>query len=332
MGSPTLMELASSAVRGCIVAPPGCKLVVADLAGIENRVLAWLAGEGWKLQALRDYDAGTGPDLYKLAYSKSFAVPVDEVTKDQRQIGKVMELALGYAGGVGAFATMAAGYGMDLEDLADKVHAAAPGTVLMEAMSFLDWLRGQGKHKPPGMSDKAFVACDTLKRMWRAAHPATTALWRSVEEIATCAVQQPGVTVQAGRIRARRDGQWLRLAMPSGRALCYPRPEVDEKGQLSYMGTNQYTRKWERLRTYSGKLVENLCQAVARDVLASTMPAIEEAGYRIVLSVHDELLTETPDDPEFTAEQLAALMSTQPDWAKDLPLAAEGFEAKRYRK
>ena len=105
-----------------------------------------------------------------------------------------------------------------------------------------------------------------------------------------------------------------------------------EDGQVSYMGVNQYSRKWSRIKTYGGKLVENITQAAARDVLTSNMPAIEEAGYSIVLSVHDELLTEAPDTPDYTHEHLSALMATNPEWAPGLPLAAAGFEAYRYRK
>jgi DNA polymerase len=107
---------------------------------------------------------------------------------------------------------------------------------------------------------------------------------------------------------------------------------VDEAGKLSYMGANQYSRKWSRLKTYGGKLSENVTQAVARDVLAASMPKIEAAGYQIVLTVHDEIIAEAPDHEEFNADHLAGLMATNPTWAKNLPLAAAGFEAYRYRK
>jgi DNA polymerase len=98
------------------------------------------------------------------------------------------------------------------------------------------------------------------------------------------------------------------------------------------MGVNQYSRKWSRLLTYGGKLAENITQGVARDVLASSMAPIEAAGYEIVLTIHDEIIAEAPDSPEFNPDHLAGLMSTSPHWAGGLPLAAEGFEAMRYRK
>ena len=106
----------------------------------------------------------------------------------------------------------------------------------------------------------------------------------------------------------------------------------DDDGQISYFGVNQYTRQWGPIKTYGGKLVENATQAFARDILGSTMPAVERAGYEIVLSVHDELLTETPDTDEFNVAELSTMMSTAPTWAAGIPLAAAGFETYRYRK
>ncbi|MDH2999297.1 hypothetical protein A1D23_04155 [Chelonobacter oris] len=110
--------LASSALRGGIVAPEGKKLVVSDLSNIEGRMLVWLAGETWKVRAFREFDNGSGYDLYKMAYAKSFRISPEAVTKEQRQIGKVMELGLGYGGGVGAFLNFARVYNLDLDELA----------------------------------------------------------------------------------------------------------------------------------------------------------------------------------------------------------------------
>jgi DNA polymerase len=105
-----------------------------------------------------------------------------------------------------------------------------------------------------------------------------------------------------------------------------------DDGAITYMGMSQYTRKWTRLKSYGGKLFENVCQSVARDVMAENIPAIEAAGYEIVLSVHDELICEAPDSPEFNADHLSRLLATTPPWALGMPLAAAGFETNRYKK
>lgn len=326
-----VMELTSNTVRGALIAPPGRKLVVADLANIEGRVLAWLAGERWKLAAFLAFDEGNGPDLYKLAYAKSFAITPDEVTKDQRQVGKVEELMLGYEGGVGAFLTGAATYGIDLDAMAVAALPGIPADIVDEATSFLQW-RLKQRMGDFGLAPNTFVACDSIKRLWRQEHPATVALWRGVQDAAVSALTRPGKTFEYGRLLFSKTGAWLRIGLPSGRSLCYPGAALDEAGKLSYLGVNQYSRKWGRLKTYGGKLVENVTQAAARDVLASSMPAIEEAGYQIVLTVHDEVICEAPDLPEFNPTHLAGLMATNPPWADGLPLAAAGFEALRYRK
>lgn len=326
-----VMELTSSAIRGCVVAPKGKKLVITDLSNIEGRDQAWLAGEQWKLQAFRDFDNGTGHDLYKMAYAKAFGISPEEVDGDMRQIGKVMELALGYEGGVGAFVTFAAGYGMVIAELADAAWDAIPQDILGEANSGLAWAK-KNKRSTFGLSEREWIVCDSLKRVWRYAHPNIAAMWKELGEAVRGAVLSPGKTNTVRGLLIRRDGSWLRIRLPSGRYLCYPSPHVDEHGQISYMGMNQYSRKWSRLKTYGGKLFENICQAVARDVLAHNMPRIEAAGYEIVLTVHDEVICETPDSDEFNAEHLSTLLAHNPPWATDMPLAAAGFETHRYRK
>ena len=324
-----VMELASSAIRSCIVAPFGKKLVVADLSNIEGRDQAWLANEEWKLQAFREFDEGIGPDLYKLAYSKSFGTTPDKVTKDQRQVGKVQELALGYEGGVGAFATFAGVYGINLDELADKVLENAPRGLVTAADNYFAFVI---KEKRPryGLSDDAFVACDVLKRAWREAHPNITGYWAQLKNAVIRAMNHRGSTVVTLGLKITSTS-WLRIVLPSGRSLVYPHPKLVD-GAVTYMGVDQFTRKWTRISTHGGKLFENLCQAVARDVMAANMPRIEAAGYQIVLTVHDEIIAEAPDQPEFNADHLASLLATNPDWAPDMPLAAAGFETYRYRK
>lgn len=327
---PSLMDVLSSLVRGCIVAPRGKKLVVADLAGIEGRSAAWLAGEEWKVEAYRAFDRGEGADLYKLAYAKAFGIPVDAVTKDNRQIGKVLELACQYQGRVGAFITFSLAYGIDLEALAESARPTIPADTLSEAEDFHDWWESQ-KRSTFGLSRRAFSVCDSFVRLWRVAHPAICRTWRELEDACVGAVDYPGKTFPCGKLKVRRDGAWLRIALPSGRALCYPQPKIED-GKLTYMGVNQYTRQWQRIKTYGGKGFENVCQGFARDVLAGSMPGVEAAGYSIALTVHDEIICEAPDSPEYSAEGLAEIMATPPEWAPDIPLAAAGFEAYRYRK
>lgn len=336
-----VMEIASAAVRGCIIAPAGRKLVIADLANIEGRAVAWLSGESWKLDAFRAYDAGTGHDLYKVAYGRAFGIrpeAVDDAAKSgpQRQIGKVMELMLGYQGGVGAFITGAATYGIDLDAMAETAWASIPQNIKEDARKWL--YTDKNKQGNYGLSEKTYIVCDSLKRMWRLANPAITNSWNQIGDMTRSAIANSGkrFTRQASKTSPSlvfiRDGSWLRIILPSGRSLCYASPAIEDDGRISYWGIGQYTKQWQKHYTYGGKLVENITQAVARDVMADPMPRIDEAGYEILLTVHDELITETLDSPEFNAEELAAMMSTQPSWAAGLPLAASGFEAKRYRK
>lgn len=331
-----IMEVLSSCIRGTIIAPNGKKLVVCDLSNIEGRVAAWLAGEQWKLDAFRAYDEGNGEDLYKLAYARAFHVDAKTVTKDQRQIGKVMELMLQYQGGVGAFITGAAGYGINLDEMAKTALPSIPDAVKAEA---LQWLHSdKNKQGDYGLSQSAFVACDSLKRMWRSAQPEIANYWNFLQNEVLFAIRHPSTAILPtadSKIVCRRDGAWLRIILPSGRNLCYASPKVEDDGRISYMGINQYSRKWSKIYTYGGKLFENITQAVARDVMANGMKLAEEAGYQVVLTVHDELLTEAPEDSPsnlLCVEDLAEKMSTTPDWAAGLPLAAAGYESTRYKK
>jgi len=279
------------------------------------------------------------------------------VTDDQRQIGKVMELMLGYEGGVGAFLTGAETYGFDVEELGRVALDTIPQDVLDEARGFLDWLYEgpEEKHRKRmeagqdieqsfsklqaakdevrfGLSEQAFMVCDSLKRMWRRAHPQIASYWKELAQAIRAAINTPENTYRARMLQIRRDGKWLRIRLPSGRYLCYPSPEVDENGDVSYMGENQYTRQYQRIASYGGKFFENVCQAVARDFMAYGMMPAEQAGYLTILTVHDELVTEVPDTDEYSVDGLAAILSTNPAWAKGMPLAAAGFEAYRYRK
>lgn len=331
-----VMYLCSNLVRGCIVAPEGKRQIVTDLSNIEGRGLVWLSGEEWKLKAFREFDLdpkNKAKDLYNISYARSFNIAdPGTVVKDQRQIGKVQELALGYEGGVGAFLTFAAAYNIDLDTLADKAAPTIPKHILDEAEKLYGWLIEQGKD--PGLPRKTWVVCDALKRLWRLAHPRTVKMWDEVADAVRLAIRRPGETIECGKLRIRRKSSWLRIILPSGRALCYSSPEVTDgdRGEISYKGISTGTHQWRRIKTYGGKLVENITQAVARDVLAYAMPKFEAAGYKLVLTVHDELVCEVPDTDKYSIERANAMLAECPPWAEGLPLAAAGFETYRYRK
>ncbi|UGO55297.1 putative DNA polymerase I [Escherichia phage JLBYU60] len=217
-----------------------------------------------------------------------------------------------------------------------------------------------------------WLTCDAIKRMWRESHPMTVAFWAELEDAVLCAIRNPGKAYWAGanvrpdgrkalkivRTKAKHDptfdeerddpnaaGWWLKIELPSGRIMSYPgialsvTTEIDEdtgkkrtSTRIKYQGENQTTRQWGFQYTYGGKLTENIVQALCRDILAWSMPGVEAAGYEIVLSVHDELITEVPDTDDYTTEELCALMCDLPIWAKGFPLAAEGDCMYRYRK
>lgn len=297
-----------SCIRGFLVPADGFEFIGADLANIEGRVLAWLAGEDWKIQAFCDFDAGTGPDLYKLAAQRIYSVALDDVTKLQRLIGKVSELALGYQGSIGAFHSMAANYGIKFPDADAKI----------------------------------------VVDNWREANAMIKKFWYAVEEAAIEAVRCPGLKTYAGaagrQVCFRVAGSFLWLKLPSGRVLCYPFPEMNmvktswgsDKMSVTFMGVDGRVGsptkgKWCRQATYGGKLVENIVQAVARDILTASWPRLEAAGYPIVLHIHDENVSEV-EDGFGDVKEYEDLMSVLPPWATGLPISAEGFRGKRYRK
>lgn len=325
-----VMGLAANCTRGVIVAPPGKKLCISDLANIEGRKLAWLADEEWKLQAFRDRDAGTGYDLYVLAYARAFNVDPSTVTEEQRQIGKVMELALGYQGGVGAFVSMVATYGIDLEMLAANAWPTIPATVLRNSEAA--WARAVSKRNTLGLSREVWVVCHALTEMWREAHPNTVLLWEQCEIAARNAIQNPGIEFDVnGKLKFDRKGNWLRIKLPSGRYLSYPDPKIDGNA-IHYAAVSVYTKSWHRVYTYGGKIVENVDQASSRDKMAYGIVKAEQAGYEHVLSVHDEGITETPDNDRYSDVALSAIYAENDPWNAGLPLAAKGFTTKRYRK
>lgn len=316
-----VMELTSAALRGLIVPREGRTLAVADLSNIEGRVLAWLAGEQWKLDAF-----ARGEDLYKVTAGRILGKKPEAIDDDERQqVGKVSELALGFQGGPGAFVTFATAYNIDIDKLADRARETLPAAIVEESAGGWDWALEQ-EMDTRGLSRETWIGIDAIKRAWRAAHPKITRFWRDLEDAARSSIEQPGERFPAGRVEFLRQDAWLRMVLPSGRSLCYPAPTIDDDG-ITFMGTNQFTRRFERIRTYSGKLAENATQAVARDILAHGLVLAEERGFDPVMHVHDEIIAEN-----CTADELAEVMSIAPDWADGLPLAAKGFDCARYRK
>lgn len=224
---------------------------------------------------------------------------------------------------------------------------------------------GQKADRPSyDLPKNVWLTCDAIKRMWRESHPATVRFWRELEDGAMAAIKNPGVSYWAGdevrldgnkaikitrtKTKKGEPGWWLKLEMPSGRILSYPgigisvekqvqdddyeESKTTYKERIRYMGVNQTTRQWGKQYTYSGKLCENLCQAFCRDLLAAALVRVEEAGWPIVLHVHDEIVCEVPNTEEYNAEKLEHLMCILPEWAGGFPLAAEGQELKRYAK
>jgi DNA polymerase bacteriophage-type len=327
-----VMSIASSALRGTLVAAQGKKIVVSDWSSIEGRMLAWLAGEEYKLKAYREYDAGRGYDMYVLTYATTFGISPADVDKKRRQLGKVLELAMGFGGGVGAFITFANGYGINLDQLAADTFADLPTEHKRAASGY--YLRCvKEKRSTFGLKQDTFITCDTVKRMWRAANPKTVQFWYDLEDSVRLLIDNPHTPRTVGPLTLDRVKGWLRIRLPSGRYMCYPSIRLAEDGrQIVFRGVDAYTKKWQDIKTYGGRLSENATQASSSDVLYTGMLAAENAGYRTVLSVHDELITETPDAPEYNHGRLSEIMSREISWAPGLPLAAAGFESYRYKK
>lgn len=329
-----VLGLASSCLRGLIVAGKGRKLVVSDLANIEGRFMAWIAGEQWKLDAFAAYDAKKGPDLYIIAYCRAFNIPFDSIKDDKdprRQIGKVMELALQYYGGVGAFCSMAETYHLKLDKLADAAWDVIPAAVMAESRKL--YAKAQKSRRTYGLPEKQWLVCQSLVSMWRAAHPKICQFWRDLDTAIKCAIAHPNRVYMAGdKIAVDRRGNWLRLKLPSGRYLCYPAPRASEDGR-SFIGVNPYTKQWGRISTYSGKDAENVVQGGCADILMDGLLAADLAGYNPVLSVHDEALTEPKNESAYNERGLSRLLCrASRRWTAGLPLAAKGFEGPRYRK
>ena len=280
-------DVLSQLIRTALIPMPGHVFIASDFSAIEARVIAWLAGEQWRLDVFHGHGK-----IYEASAAQMFGVPVEEIDRGSplRQKGKVAELALGYQGGPGALKVMGAlGMGLTEEEL--------PGLV----------------------------------KTWRAANPAICQFWRDVGDAAMTAVRDRArVRLQHG-LKFSYESGMLRVRLPSGRHLHYVRPRIEldprfGREGLTYEGYE--AGRWGRLRTFGGKLSENITQAVARDCLTEALWRLRER--RIVFHVHDEVVIEAPEDTD--PDEIAEIMSQPIEWAPGLPLRAEAFSCDYYRK
>lgn len=340
-----LMLFGSASLRGVVVAPDGRKLVVSDLSNIEGRANAWLAGERWKLKAFNEFDAGRGPDLYNVTAGSIIGQNPYDINKTDRNIfGKIPELALGYQSGFGGLQQFARAYGVALADYWDVIQQNIhPEIITAAKTNWHVWGRdriGEGEDAPDSVYDE-WVASEAIKLAWRRRHTAIESLWHACEGAAKLAIQNPGKVFKAGRhlkfaVRVFGDRPFLCMRLPTGQFLTYASPLIKD-GTIMYSGIMSTASggpfgKWTKIHTYGGKLVENACQSLSRDILLANMHHAENAGYEIILTVHDEILSETPDTDEFTVDGLSKCLSRPVPGCEGFPLAAAGFETKRYKK
>lgn len=276
----------SQLIRTAFIPRTGFKFIVADFSAIEARVLAWLAGEKWRMQVFEE-----GKDIYCSSASQMFGVPVEKhgVNGHLRQKGKIAELALGYGGSVGA----------------------------LKAMGALDMGLNEDELQP-------------LVDAWRSSNPMVTTLWWDVDRAVKQCVHEH-VSVRTHNIVFTYKSGFLIIKLPSKRCLYYVKPRVEENKyggeSVTYEGVGS-TKKWERLESYGPKFVENITQAIARDILLYAMQTLKE--YRIVAHVHDEAIIET--DKSVSVQSVCELMGRTPPWAEGLFLRADGYECDFYKK
>ena len=285
----------SELIRTSFIAAPGHTFHVCDFSAIEARVIAWLAGENWVLDVFRE-----GGDIYCRTASKMFGVPVEKhgANAELRQKGKIAVLALGYGGGVSALEAMG-GARLGLSEDEEK----------------------------------------EIVKLWRGSNDNIVKLWATLEAAAVKAIRTgEDVRVNRGIVVGRKWGM-LTITLPSGRTLCYPRVSIGiERNDgwrgdheiIEYEGTNQTTKKWGKIRTYGGKLTENVVQAIARDILGIVILRAREAGLPVVFHIHDEIIVDAA--PGQTLEQVEALFSKPISWCTDLPLKGAGYTTPYYLK
>ena len=287
-----LSSLLSQLIRTTFIPKKNHRFIIADFSAIEARIIAYLSNEKWRIDVFN-----THGKIYEASASKMFKVDIDEITKESelRQKGKIAELALGYQGGVGALVSMGA-YNMNLCE-----------SELIEIV-------------------KAF----------RSSNPNIVKLWNNAQKAFIEAVKNKSVVHIDKNISFIYEGNILFIKLPSGRRLSYIRPKIDydnifNKYIITYEGVDPTTKKSKRLTTYGGKLVENIVQAIARDVLAQSMINLKNHGFNIVMHVHDEIVLEV-EDKISSIEEVCEIMCKENKYLKGLKLKADGFESKYYKK
>ena len=280
----------SQLIRTAFIASEGNRFIVADYSAIEARVIAWLSGETWRQDVFKSHGK-----IYEASASQMFKVPIESIKKGSmlRQKGKVSELALGYQGGVGALKQM--------------------GALKM----------GVPEEELQGLVDS-----------WRKANPHIVKLWYDVERAVKHCIENKEVVKFKHNIKFIPFKGCLFIELPSGRRLSYVKARIEEdlrgRKKIVYEGMNQTTKNWEKLETYGGKLVENITQAIARDCLGEAMLKLDEAGYEIVMHVHDEVIIDAPMSQKL--EDVCDIMGQPIDWAPGLLLRADGYETYYYMK
>lgn len=286
----SIPDTLSQLIRTAFIPTEGNRFIVADFSAIEARVIAYIAGEEWRLEVFKQ-----GGDIYCASASKMFGVPVEKhgVNGELRAKGKIAELALGYGGAGGAIRAF------------DKA-----GSIPDEEL-------------PKIVSD------------WRKASPHITKLWWDVDKAAKKAIREKTTVTLHHGIKFIYDPGVLFIELPSGRRLSYIRPKIEpgpyDKDIITYDGMQQTSRQWTRLETYGPKLVENIVQAFARDCLGETMFNVTEAGFNIVMHVHDELILDVPKE-ESSVEEICELFAKTISWAPGVPLTADGYQCSYYMK
>lgn len=359
-----VIEALSSALRGVLVASEGRDFMVADYAAIEARVIAWLAHADQALEVFR-----SGKCIYMDMATSIYGYPVTDKKRqaDERQMGKQAILGLGFGMGFVTFLLTCRKYGItftrqqarkivgsrwsELEDYMERYFFPERALPQSADARELAAARKNGSARRRRLQKAELELKDVVHELilmkhivdaYRAKYPMIVQMWQDVEDAAVAAIRSPGRRVESrlGRCTFVVEKRFLKCYLPSGRALYYCDPRLvnrktpwgDDKPVILFMGVDPFTKQWSVQDTYGGKLVENITQATARDLMAEAMVAADESGvYDVILSVHDELIAEV-DEGLGTVEEFEELMARTPRWADGCPVKAEGWRGKRYRK